>query len=139
MNSHPSCKQSGFSYLTGSRRYFEAWRELLDRCALKPSRKRVHALRSATLRLESVLEFRLRDQPVHDSAVRAFRRWKKQAGKLRRALRPLRDADVCRQRFAAMRATFEQAGSSDPPKDQLWLRQIEQLEGRLEKRRTVKT
>jgi len=68
------------------RQMLEDWRDLLDRCVKKPSRKRVHGLCSATQRLEAALTFCLR-RPLRDpDAVKAVLRWNR-AGK-KAALRP---------------------------------------------------
>jgi CHAD domain-containing protein len=108
---------------------------LLDRCALKPSRKRVHALRVATLRLCAALEHELRGQASDAPAVRAFKQWKKEAAKLRRALRPVRDCQVLRQRLAGVQAGILTAspGSLPAAKDRCF-GEIQILDDRLVKR-----
>jgi hypothetical protein len=81
----------------------ESWRDSLDRCACKASRKRVHELRILTLRLQASLEFWLSEQPPDAQGVRAVKRWKTQGQKLRRALRPVRETDVYLERLASLR------------------------------------
>jgi hypothetical protein len=72
----------------------DAWCALLAQCSRKPSRKRIHTLRSHTLHLRALLEFAQQEQLLDSKATRAFKRWKQEAKKLRRALQPVRDADV---------------------------------------------
>jgi CHAD domain-containing protein len=79
-----------------------AWRRLLAQCGRKPSRKRVHALRVVTLRLQALLEFWLQAHK-HDAAAHAAKRWNKQAAKLRDALQPARSVEVCLSKFAELR------------------------------------
>ena len=66
---------------------------MLARCGRKPGRKCVHALRVATLRLQAELEFGLDKQPAAQG-LNAARRLRRQGKKLRRALGPVRQADV---------------------------------------------
>lgn len=73
---------------------FDDWRRLLARCKEKGSRRRVHALRVATLRLKAEVDFRLLDPELVGKISDAARRWNKQADKLRKALSPVRDTDV---------------------------------------------
>lgn len=70
------------------------WRNLIAQCTRKPSRKRVHGLRSFTLRLQVALERSLLEQTPEPATLRAFKRWSREGKKLRRALEPIRDADV---------------------------------------------
>lgn len=110
---HSGSEQGAFQ--TTARELLGQWRKSLDLCLRKPSRKRVHALRRATLRLLSILDFALRELPRNASLRRSFRRWKKQACKLRRALRPLRDGDVFLRRLAELRAKIAAEPVCDPP------------------------
>jgi CHAD domain-containing protein len=80
-----------------------AWRDSLDRCARKASRKRVHELRIATLRLQAALEYWLSEQAPDAQGVRAIRRWQTQGQKLRRALRPVRETDAYLERLGSLR------------------------------------
>jgi CHAD domain-containing protein len=124
---------------SSGRQQLAAWRELIDRCARKPSRKRVHALRVATLRLCAALEHELRGQDADAPAMRVFKRWKKEAEKLRRALRPVRDCHVQRQRLAGIRGTLVASSSSLPTGNGRWVREIELIQNRLEERRKAKS
>jgi CHAD domain-containing protein len=92
--SSPAIQQNEATPQPEWRRQVERWRALLAQCAVKPSRKRVHVLRSLTARLRVTLQYRLRDEAPDAASVHAFKRWKSHAKKLRRALQPVRDADV---------------------------------------------
>jgi CHAD domain-containing protein len=115
----------------------EAWRNLLAQCARKPSRKRVHALRSLTLRLRLVLEHWLPGQVPDPAAARAFKRWNKQGKKLRRALQPVRDADVYLARLDGLRKSLQGTGDGEPQLSPRCLRQIDKLENRLRRQHQV--
>lgn len=117
------------------RRKVEAWRELLGQCCRKPSRKCVHVLRVATLRLQVELEYGLQQRPQEDVAARAARRWKKQAKKLRRALQPVREADVFLAKLASLRDSARETTESQAAPSRHCLRQIGELEQKLKKRR----
>ncbi len=117
------------------RRKVDAWRELLGQCCRKPSRKCVHALRVATLRLQVELEYGLRERPQEDAAARAARRWRKQAKKLRRALQPVREADVFLGKLASLRGSTREASQSQVALSRRCLKQIGELEQKLKKRR----
>ena len=113
----------------------EGWRELLAKCSDKASRKRVHALRVATLRLQAQAEYWLREQLVTDSRVRATRRWNKQAEKLRRALSSVRDADVYLQMLKGMRGPDAGAVGENCQSGHEFLRELDKLERRLKEKR----
>ena len=87
------------------RKQLVTWRKLLAQCARKPSRRSVHALRSLTVRLQVVMEHSLRKQAANSAAARAFQHWSKDGKKLRKALEPLRDADVHLARLDSLRRT----------------------------------
>jgi len=129
--SHPSRGQSQAAAQPDFRRQVEAWRQLLIQCGQKPSRKAVHSLRVATLRLQAGVEYWLRAQEPDAPAAGAAKRWNKQGKKLRRALNPVREADVSLARLASLRAS-----TAGPPEGQLpcsrgCLRQIGELEQKL--------
>ena len=115
-------------------RKIEAWRQLLAQCCRKPSRKCVHGLRVATLRLQVELEHGLRERPRDDAGARAARRWNRQGKKLRRALQPVREADVFLGKLASLRGPAAVAGKEMPQPGRR-LRQVVELEQRLRKRR----
>ncbi len=117
------------------RHQVDAWRDLLAQCARKPSRKRVHALRSLTLRLRVRLEHGLGKQDADSKGVRAFRRWSKGGKKLRKALEPLRDADVFLARLASLRQSLKGTRDGEPQLSPRCLRHIEKLEALLKRHR----
>lgn len=111
-----------------------AWRKLLAQCSRKPSRRSVHALRSLTLRLQVGLEYSLRKRAANSAAARAFQHWCKDGKKLRKALEPVRDADVHLTRLKSLRGN----GKASEGKKQLsprCIREISKLEDRLRRRR----
>ena len=86
----------------------QAWRELLRHCGRRPGRKCVHDLRVATLRLQARIEYWLsRQETGAAAAASAIRRWQSQGKKLRRALGPVRQADVSLGKLAKVRAWAE--------------------------------
>jgi CHAD domain-containing protein len=117
----------------------QSWLELVEQCSERPSRKRVHLLRSATLRLMAVQELRLRGHAAGAEAERAFDRWKKEGKKLRRALSPLRDADVHRERLAAFGEELAARLGAEPLKKGRYLREIGLVDGRLQELRKAKS
>ena len=116
-------------------RRLDAWRGLLARCTLKPSRKNVHALRSLTLRLRVALQQRLRERGADSVAADAFRRWIKEGKKLRKALEPVRDADVHLARLSSLRSRLQGTENGAMQPSPRCLREISQLEGRLKRQR----
>jgi CHAD domain len=81
----------------------EAWRQALEKCGREQTRKQVHVLRVATLRLQTELERWMIEAGEEDPAIPAVLRWMKQARKLRDALKPVREADVCLGMLAELR------------------------------------
>jgi CHAD domain-containing protein len=112
----------------------EAWRDLLAGCARKPSRKRVHALRSTTLRLRTVLEFSL-EGSKDKAALRTFGKWKKAAKKLRTALQPVRDRDVYLARLKSLEEPSGKRPEGQPKLSVRAVKEAEKLERRLKRRR----
>jgi CHAD domain-containing protein len=117
--------------------HLEAWRALLDRCARKASPKRVHDLRIATLRLQAALEYRLREQTPDADGVRAVKRWMKHGKRLRRALEPVREADVYLELLGSLRDPAAGPDGRMPHRSSRCLREIEALESRLKRRRAT--
>ncbi len=122
----------------------DAWSDLLAQCARNPSRKRVHALRSRTLRLAVAAEYCLPEPAQNPAADQAFRRWTKEARKLRRALQPVRDADVYLARLerlgdvlakARLGDTLQQAPGGEGKLSRRSERERNKLESRLKQRR----
>lgn len=115
-----------------------AWLELLDRCGSKPTRKRVHALRVTTLRLQAEVERDLAQLPHASHQAQAMFRFDKQAEKLRQALGPVREIDVWIGKLRGLRASLGEPGEYVPLSLQECLRGIDRLEDRLlRKRRTA--
>ena len=113
----------------------EAWRGLLTACNSKPTRKRVHLLRVATLRLQAQVCYWLeRHEPVH-SAAQIARRWDKLARQLRRALGAVRAFDVHLANLAKVRSTLTTPSGYEPRSCRTALRQIEALQIRLKRNR----
>jgi CHAD domain-containing protein len=112
----------------------EKWRKLLAQCARKPSRRSVHALRSLTLRLQVGLEYFLSKQAAGPAAARAFQHWCKDGKKLRKALEPVRNADVYLARLDSLRSTGE-TSEGEKHLSPRCIREISKLEDRLRRRR----
>jgi CHAD domain-containing protein len=107
---------------------------LLAQCASKPSRKSVHALRALTLRLRVRLEHSL-EQSADPAAARTLQRWNKDAKKLRKALEPVRNADVYLARLDSLRTPSRGTSANQTPLSPLCARQIAKLEDRLMRKR----
>jgi hypothetical protein len=116
------------------RQQVDAWQELLVQCARKPSRRRVHFLRSLTLRLRVALEYRLEQQRQDSVAHSTMRRWIREGKKLRRALEPIRDADVQLARMTSLRTALIAAAETSPPSARC-LRQMDKLAVELKRKR----
>jgi len=112
----------------------EKWRKLLTQCARKPNRRSVHALRSLTLRLQVGLEYFLSKQAANPAAARAFQHWCKDGKKLRKALEPVRNADVYLARLDSLRSTGE-ASEGEKHLSPRCIREIDKLEDRIKKQR----
>lgn len=117
------------------RRQISGWRELLDECMRKPTRGRVHALRVATLRLQADIPHWLEGHDLGDKSARAARRWGRQAEKLRRALRPVRGADVDLGKLGRLRDFLADPGEGRIRSSRRCLRQIDQLARRFRQQR----
>lgn len=113
----------------------EAWRDLLAECNCKPTRKRVHLLRVATLRLQAQIGYWLdRHEPDHP-VVPIIRRWNKLARHLRRGLGVVRSFDVHLANLAKVRSMLTTSTGYQPRSCRASLRQIEALEGRFKRNR----
>ena len=119
-------------------RQVDAWRALLAQCSVKPSRKRIHTLRSHTLRLRALLEFAQQEQVLDSKATRAFKRWKQEAKKLRRVLQPVRDADVYLFKLGYLCDPLARANSVRSRLNPICLREIDALERGLNKQRQAR-
>ncbi len=113
---------------------FEEWRELLSKCGQKPSRKRVHSLRVATLRIKAEVDFLLLDPDNADRSGDIAKLWKKHADKLRKALSPVRDIDIHIEMLTKMRGA-KSAKSSESGLTPECDREIEKVEDRFREKR----
>jgi CHAD domain-containing protein len=113
-----------------------AWRELLDSCARKATRKRVHALRVVTLRVQAELERALADLPQATHQAQAILGFLKHAEKLRRTLSPVRELDVWVGKLHGLRASLTEAGDYVPRSTHESILGIDRLEERLRKKRS---
>ena len=111
------------------------WRELLEDCARKPTRKRVHALRVVTLRIQSEVEHELNDLPVASHEAQAMLRFGKLANRLRDALGPVRELDVWIGKLRKLRGSLSGAVEYVPRSTRETGRQIAKLENRLTSKR----
>jgi hypothetical protein len=135
----PTARQSAASLQPEWQRRLEAWHNLLAQCARKPNRKSVHALRSLTLRLGVGLEHSLQERAEDPTAARAFQRWSKDGKKLRKALEPVRDADVRLARLDSLRNTSGGASEGETQLSPRCICEIDKLENRLKRQRQVGT
>jgi len=113
-----------------------AWRELLDLCGRKATRKRVHALRVVTLRMQAELERDLSELPHASHQAQAILRFSKQAEKLRQALSPVRELDVWIGKLRKLHASLSETETYVPRTMQESIRGIDRLEARLKKKRS---
>lgn len=119
------------------RQQMRAWRKLLAHCGQNPGRKPVHNLRVATLRLQAALEFSLAWVDANSAPAKSAERWVQQAKKLRRALGPVRQADVSLGKLATIRDWAEHPASVPAvfPKEHLGA--IEKIERAVTRRRNA--
>jgi CHAD domain-containing protein len=111
------------------------WRELLEQCGRKPTRKRVHALRVVTLRIQAELENELSELPQASHQAQAMLQFGKPAEKLRGVLGPVRELDVWIGKLGKLRGSLGKTTGYIPRSTQECIRQIERLEARLRKKR----
>ena len=112
-----------------------AWLQLLRDCAEKPSRRRVHAVRVATLRLLAMAEALLATLTARSDEAAAVQHWIKQATRLRGALSTIREIDVYRSRLAHLRTTLEEPGSEYIHIGRRLAHQVDQLDDHFKQRR----
>ena len=110
------------------------WRELVEQCGRKPVRKRVHALRVVTLRIQAELEHELSDLPPASHQAQAMLRFGKISDKLRQALGPVREFDVWLSKLQKLQASLGSTGYV-PRSTRTCILQIERFEDELSKRR----
>ena len=111
------------------------WAGLLDGCGRKPTRKRVHALRVMTLRLQAELERDAADLPSASHQVQTILRFSKQSARLRQALGRVRELDVWISKLRGLRASLTETMHYVPRSMRDCTRQIERLETRLKDNR----
>lgn len=111
------------------------WKELLEQCGRKPTRKYVHGLRVVTLRLQAELENELCELPHASHSAQAMLRFGKQADKLRQALGPVRELDVWIGKLQKLRSGLSQSTGYVPRSTEECVRQMERMEDRLKKKR----
>ena len=117
------------------RRQLAAWLGLLSKCGEKPSRRRVHSLRVATLRLQAGMEHWLEAQLTDGPEERAIRRWNRQAEKLRRVLSKVRETDVYLGKLDGLRSSVSEPAQGSSRLTRMCLRQIDAVEDRLKRDR----
>lgn len=112
----------------------ESWRNLLEACGQKPSRRRVHALRVATLRLLSK-DLVPVDLSKDSSGRDAVEGWMKHAKKLRRTLSDVRALDVHRSRLASLRGSYDAPHAGRQHVSDEIVPQMDKLDASLKQRR----
>jgi CHAD domain-containing protein len=111
------------------------WRELLDRCGRKPTRKRVHALRVVTLRLQAELDRDAGELPSASHQAQAVFQFGKHAQRLRRVLGRVREIDVWIGMLGRLRTSMSATTEYVPRTTRECIRQIERTEERLKGKR----
>lgn len=113
----------------------ESWGDLVSRCSRKPSRKRIHALRIATLRLKAQTECWLTQHGEDGARTRAARRWVKQAEKLRKVMSSVRDLDVFLETVQGLRSPEAPLPADAPVASRIFVEELDRLERRLKRKR----
>lgn len=111
------------------------WKELLESCGRKPTRKHVHALRVVTLRMQAELEQYVAELPSASHQAQAIFRFAKNAEKLRRALGPVRELDVSIGKLGQLRASLDENAEYVPRSTRECVREIDRLQQKLRQRR----
>lgn len=112
-----------------------SWRKLIERCGRKASKKRVHALRVATLRIQAEVEDELHDLPRASHEAQAMVRFGRLAEKLREALGAVRELDVWIGKLQGLQNSLREGMTYVPRSSRETGRQLGQLEQRLTKKR----
>ncbi|MFZ0747208.1 MAG: CHAD domain-containing protein [Terracidiphilus sp.] len=130
--SYPKTGQPGLASKSELTRQVESWRRLLADCGRKPSRRRVHGLRVATLRLQAETEYWLERHGEDNPSAHAVKRWNRQAEKLRGTLSKVRETDVYLGKLHRLRGSV--AGPDEGPLrlTRICLRQIGLVERKFE-------
>lgn len=111
------------------------WRGLVERCGRKPGRKRVHALRVVTLRIQAEVEGELRDLPCASHEAQAILDFGRRAEKLRDSLGAVRELDVWIGKLKDLRESLSESTGYVPRSTRETAQQIERLEDRLARKR----
>lgn len=111
------------------------WRELLDRCGRRPTRKRVHALRVVTLRLQAELDRDAAELPSASHQAQAVLQFGKQAQRLRRVLGRVREIDVWMGMLRRLKSSMSETTEYVPRSSRECIRQIERTEESLKEKR----
>ena len=111
------------------------WQELVEQCGRKPTRKRVHALRVITLRIQAEAEHALTELPHASHEAQAVLRFGKRASRLRQALGSVREHDVWMTKLSGLRGSFDDAPAYVPRTARNTLHQVERIEERLARKR----
>jgi CHAD domain-containing protein len=111
-------------------RQLDDWRNLLVQCAGKPTRKRIHVLRVATLRLQAQVQCWLDNLAFDHVAAHGAKRWSKEAKHIRRVLGSVRSYDVHLARLSQMRSILTADSGYQPRTSRIILRQLDDLETR---------
>ncbi len=130
----PEAAQPGGGPQPDWQRQLGEWRGLIAACEQKPGRKRVHALRVSTLRLQAELEYWVPAGKAGNPTTRAVQRWSRQAKKLRRMLGPVRAADVSAQKLERLGETVAKGGPDAQCGDKC-RRQLKRVEERYSEQR----
>jgi CHAD domain-containing protein len=112
-----------------------SWRELVEQCSRKPARKRVHALRVVTLRIQAEVEDELNELPSASHEAQAMVRFGKLAEKLRDALGSVRELDVWIGKLRGLRESLCGTTLHVPRSSRETIHQLEKLEHRLMRKR----
>jgi len=112
-----------------------SWRESVQQCGRKPTRKRVHALRVVTLRIQAEVEHKLDELPRASHEAQAMLRFGKLADRLRDALGLVRELDVWIVKLRRLRESQSETADYVPRSTMETVRQLTGLESRLTKKR----
>ena len=114
------------------KRQLTLWLGLLTKCAKKPSRKRIHTLRVATLRLQARVE---QEFGTAGSEQRSVKRWNRQAEKLRNLIGTVRETDVYLGKLDQLRNSIAGPEQCQSRLARMCLRQIDAVEERMKQDR----
>lgn len=113
----------------------QEWRRLVDLCGRKPTRKRVHALRVITLRVQAELDLDLAELPHASHQAQAILSFSRRGERLRKVLGPVRELDVWIGKVQRLRESLSESNGYLPRSTRDSIRQLERLEGLLKEQR----